>query len=280
MENLIQRITAWAPTMAEYHSGAEISSGFLGDVASEGLSAALFARMNGQSITTDRRMGRGTLLHKWFSSDAGAAIAVAPPDVRARRGKKWALAVAAAEAKGASAIVTAEDKNLCLLSWYSLLALPPFEDTPAKAQIRFMLKTWSPRFAEVSHRWEPLPGAACRLREDWIGRAPSGGWGTIQLKTTEASIATWWSYWRRYVRRASAFYRAGLRNLFGETPFAQHLVVARLAPPFPWAIFSLEDRADELSEIWHGEVLHMIEWISETLARGEMHGPEEKGLAL
>lgn len=280
------RLLSWRPTMAEYHSDSSISSGFLRDAAQEGLSVALTARGNGYELSTDRRMGRGTLLHKWFTSDESARILIAPADVRVRRGKRWDAAREEAAAASADAVVTVEDAEVCARSWLSLLAVPPYRDTPAKSQIRAVLRNWSPRFCEVSHRWEPeeVPGCVCRIRQDWVGRAPSGCWGDVQLKTTEKSLATWWRYWRRYVQRASAFYQRGMRDLVGA-PIRQFVVVARLPKdaqaegwPYPWAIFDLLPHADSLDALWNLEIVPGLRDIANALARGEAFGPEERGI--
>lgn len=328
MDPLVQRITAWAPSMRVYHDPIrepfEISSSFLSAVADEGLSVALERRQAGSEMTTDKRMGRGAWLHALFSGDLTATFHVAPAEVKIRRGAKWEAAVKYGHEIGAEAVLLVSDVLDCWEAWRSLWGPTPewqawsfalascaqhpympvtarealeawFDrcrgrklplDSEAKQTIRAILRRWSPRFAEVSHRWElaGVPGCWCRIREDLVPRAPSG-WTTVQFKTTEKPLP--W-FVRNPLLRSLAFYREGHRNLFEREPFRQYVVVTRFEPPYPWAIFDVSAWSEDLDTAWN-EVLYgyggkyglrvpgLIE-ITETLSRGERHGPEEKGI--
>lgn len=328
MRTIIDRLTAWTPTMQEYHDPTrepfEFSSSFLASVR-DGLSVALERRSSGSAMTTDKRMGRGGWLHALFSGDPTARFHVAPAEVRVRRGAKWAAAVEYGHEIGAEAVLLVSDVLDCWAAWRSLWGpteewkilsrlleacahsqyfpvtardalqawcdrnrgkrLPA--DSEAKRTIRAILRRWSPRFPEVSHRWElsGVPGCRCRIREDLIPQAPSGAWATLQFKTTEKPLTGFVS---RDLLRSLAFYREGHRDLFGRERFRQLLVVVRFEPPYPWAIFDVSSWAEDLDAAWnetlfgytmkYGLRVPGLAEITEILARGDRHGPEEKGL--
>lgn len=291
------RLTAWRPSMAEYHAGHEVSAGFLRDVDREGLSVAFWRRAGqqlkarahpgGRPLTTERALALGTLMHRNLFGDTSTVVEAAPPQVLARRGKLWEAAKAAAERRGADALLLAHEMAAAAESWASLWGetlplqqgTPIYPDTGAKQLIRGMLRTWEPAVPEVSHRWEILPGLWGRIREDWCARGPRL-WTFAQFKTTRKSIVPhrWWPYWRREYALGFALYRQGLRNLFGDEPFAQVLVVARLAPPWQWVLYDMASRADELDELWESKGLPYCVTIKEALDRGECWGPEERGI--
>jgi len=283
------RLVAWRPTMTEYHRHPSISSGFLSAAHSEygeGLSVALAERNDwlvrtaaGAEPTTKENLAAGITLHAWLEGDKETRIRVAHPRIKARRGEKWKAELSWARAVGAAALLLSEHHTKLCRAWDSLVGRDPSVDTGAKVAIRAMLRRWSPRHPEVSHAWEPFEGCVCRIRQDLIAKAPSGVWYAISIKTTETPLTPgrWWPFWTRHYRRSEAFYRAGLRDLFGSTPFRQLLVVARLVPPWPWAIFDLEERAEELDNSWEQDVLPQLKVITEGLAVG--HGPEERGFA-
>lgn len=294
-------LRAWNPSMAEYHLGPEVSSGFLAEADREGLSVALHRRAlahavaaaspRGRPLTTDPRMGRGILMHKNLSGDSETLIWTAQR-ARARRGAAWEHEVEQAEAAGADAVLLAHEVEAVAGSWASLWSEigqplaenggPPWRDTDAKRQIRAILKAWSPRVPEVSHRWEVLPGCWARIREDIVARAPSRMWAGFSIKTTTTPLVErhWWRFWRRWYARGDALYREGMRNLFGGEPVRRFLIVARLVPPYPWGLFDLSTRDAELDIIWEEGLLPQLREITEILACGESHGPEERGLDL
>ena len=150
-----------------------------------------------------------------------------------------------------------------------------------------MFNDWE-SWPEVSYRWvpkdrdgAPIEGAVCRIRQDLVARAPSGAWVSLQLKTTTATglpERSWWPFWRRWYKRKSAFYRAGMLDLFGDTAFKDIYVVARLVEPYPWSWYDLHDRADELDNLWYTELVPEIKSIAESLGLGEAYGPEERGI--
>lgn len=113
-----------------------------------------------------------------------------------------------------------------------------------------------------------------------MARAPSGMWGAFQIKTTSQPLTPgrWWPFWRRWYLRSSALYREGLRDLMAGEPFRQFLIVARLEAPYPWALFDLEERAEEIETAWRDDVTPELENITSALAAGRCYGPEEKGL--
>lgn len=276
------RVTAWRPSMADYHADMSISSGFLSRVVDEGLSSALAERAMPTFITTDARMAKGNLLHAWLEGGHDVdKIAVASAGVKVKRGNRWEEELAKALRSGASSILTTADRDAMIRSWSSLLD-PGLFDTPAKKQIRYILKSWTPKFYEVSHKWNPsgIESCWCRTREDIVARSPSGVWTAIQIKTTATPLARWWPYWRRYVRRSSAFYRASHRDLFREEPFNHLLIVGRTEPPYQWGLFKLVDYAEELDMLWQDDILPQLQDVTATLARGETYGPEERGLSL
>lgn len=293
---MIEKLTAWRPSMREYHTHPSISSGFLYQVTEEGLSAALGARDVAihAGPTTDPQLGKGTTLHAWIEGDEEAKIlstsgatgiwrkafprASDPGPVKVRRGKAWEAALVGATMAQADVLLKDEELAGLTLAWKSLLNA----GTPAKRQILHLLRTWSPRVPEVSHLWEvgEIPGCFCRIREDMITQAPSGAWCCVQIKTTAVPLGRWWNHWRRYVRRSTAFYRAGERDLFGDTPFRQLLIVARTEPPYEWALFDIEKESEDLDAISTDYILPALREITETLARGERFGPEERGLDL
>ena len=284
MSDVLSRLRAWHPSMTDYHRHASISSGFLAAAHAEygeGLSVALAERRAWLNeplrVTTTPRLAAGVALHAWLEDDPDTVIRIAPPAVKVRRGKKWTAALAAAEAAGASALLLAPHYLDLVRAWSSLIDPPEGADTGAKSSIRAMLRRWSPRVPEVSHRWSPFEGCTCRIRPDLVCQAPSSTWYGISIKTTEIPLTPgrWWPFWTRHYRRSEAMYRAGLRDLFGDVPFRQLLVVARLVEPYPWAIFDLEERAAELDEAWETDVLPQLRIITEGLAVG--HGPEERG---
>ena len=195
-----------------------------------------------------------------------------------RRGEAWEWAKAQAITQGAHALLLEHEHQDLLAAYESLMR----EDTPAKREILAIFRRWTPRFPEVSHVWEPFVVdelGQCRIREDAVVQAPGGAWCAVQIKSTAAPLATYMRrFWPRYVRRSSAFYRQGLLDLFGDTPFVQLLVVARLVPPYPWAIFSLAEHTETLDGIWTAELVPTLRDVTEALARGEQFGPEERGL--
>lgn len=301
------RLRAWSPSMAEYHANPAISSGLIAGHR-EGLSVALADRVRPRTVATAPPLVRGTILHAWISGDQTASVHVAPPTVTARRGAEWQRALERAQLGRADALALASDVAACCCAWASLwmpseghrrawldaapppmraavrrFCLAPWPDSGARSQLRAMLSRWRV-WPEVSHRWAPpeVPGAVCRIRQDVIAEAPSGAVVALSLKTTTKPLgaSSWWPFWSRAYRRPEAFYRVGLRDLFGARPFHQALAVVRLEPPYPWAIYSLEERAAELDETWSAEVVPAIREITEALGRGEMHGPEERGIEL
>lgn len=289
MSHVLERLTAWRPSMELYHRHPALNSGFLSRAHSEvgeGLSTALYERAATMAEpwgpTTQEELVNGIVLHAWVEDDP-IEIHHAPVNVRARRGDAWAAAVDAASAKGAHVVVLREQFRYLEAAWLSLVAPRPGMDTPAKAYIRAMMREWGPRVPEVSHVWTPFEGAAtCKIREDFCAYPPpprSGVWHACQIKTTREALTArrWWPLWRRHYRRASALYREGLRDLFQGEPFRQVLIVARLVPPYPWALFSLEERADEIEECWAQDVRPEIERVSAAIAAGRMYGPEECG---
>lgn len=274
--------TRWRPSMADYLADPAISSGFLGQVADEGLSSALYERAQPQTITTDPRMAKGNLLHAWLEDGHDLhQIAVASPDVKVRRGNNWLRELGKAIGRGASSILLTPERDGLVNAFSSLMDPAEGWDTRAKFEIRCILKKWGPTLAEVSHRWSPFEGCwPCRTREDIVTRSPGGVRTAIQIKTTETPLARWWPYWRRYVRRSSAFYRASHVDLFEGEPFKHLLIVGRTVAPFQWALFDLANYAEELDDLWAGDILPRLEDITETFARGETYGPEERGLQL
>lgn len=275
-------LARWRPSMAEYLADPSISSGFLGRVVDEGLSSALYERAQPRAITTEPRMAKGNLLHAWLEGDHDVEkIAVASRDVKVRRGKSWLRELGKAIGRGASSILLAPERDGLANAFSSLMDPSEGWDTQAKREIRYILKHWTPNVAEVSHRWSPFEGCwPCRTREDIVTRSPSGVRTAIQIKTTETPLARWWPYWRRYVRRSSAFYRASHKDLFEGDPFEHLLIVGRTVAPFQWGLFSLADYAEELDDLWAEDILPHLEDITETFARGETYGPEERGLLL
>jgi hypothetical protein len=69
-------------------------------------------------------------------------------------------------------------------------------------------------------------------------------------------------------------------DLFQGEPFEHLLIVGRTVAPFQWALFSLADYAEELDDLWTEDILPRLKDITETFARGETYGPEERGLQL
>lgn len=304
---MIDRLRAWNPSMAEYHEDLSISSGLIAGYR-DGLSVALADQLRPRQVATSPPLVRGTLLHAMLSGDQTASVHVAPPTVTARRGARWLEALERARLARADALALASDVAACCCAWASLwmpfegyrrawldsapppmraavrrFCMAPWPDSGARSQLRAMLSRWRV-WPEVSHRWEPdeVPGAVCRIRQDIVAKAPSGAVVALSFKTTTRPLGatSWWPFWSRTYRRSEAFYRAGLRDLLGEQAFHQVLAVVRLEAPFPWAIYSLEDRAAELDETWSAEVVPAIREITEALARGEMHGPEERGIEI
>lgn len=275
-------LTRWRPSMADYLDDPAISSGFLGKVVDDGLSSALWDRAQPQGITTDPRMAKGNLLHAWLEDGHDVhKIAVASPDVKVRRGNKWLRELRKAVARGAASIMLAPERDGLVNAFSSLMEPAEGWDTRAKFEIRRILQHWTPIVAEVSHRWVPFEGCwPCRTREDIVARSPSGVWTAIQIKTTETPLARWWPYSRRYLFRSFAFYRASHIDLFQGEPFEHLLIVGRTVAPFQWSLFSLADYAEELDDLWAGDILPRLEDITATFARGETYGPEERGLLL
>lgn len=292
MTDTLARLTAWRPSMTAYHEHQSISSGFLGKAHSrygEGLSAALHERQEWLAELAAARaagfqkipataplLAKGAALHAWIEDDKAAIIRRAPPEVKVRRGKRWEAALRSALEDGADALLLTSELEELFYAWSSLI----LADTEAKREILAILRRWSPRVPEVSHLWSPFEGCWCRIREDLMARAPSGMWGAFQIKTTSQPLTPgrWWPFWRRWYLRSSALYREGLRDLMAGEPFRQFLIVARLEAPYPWALFDLEDRAEEIETAWRDDVAPELENITSALAAGRCYGPEEKGL--
>lgn len=310
-EDIIARINGWTPSMTEYHLHDSISSGFLSRAHShwgEGLSTALAERWQWKEdlaaaqrfidreieadrvkpgtqarlLTTEPRLVTGTVLHAWIEGDATIKIRIAPPEVKVRRGKRWEAAKLGAIQSGAQVLTTQAHYAELMGIWASLWTSQgtPY-DTGAKRKIRAMLRRWEPRFPEVSHLWEPLSGCLCRIRQDLIAQAPKKkAWCAVSIKTTSKPLTPgrWWPFWRLNYSRSEAFYRAGLKGLFGDTPFAHILLVARTVPPHPWALFNLGEKAEELDAIWQKDCLPELQTITDCIESG--HGPEERGFEL
>lgn len=279
-------LRAWRPAMGLYHMDASISSGFLSAVIHDGLSTALHRRSRPfQELTEEPQLARGAALHAWLSKDSDTRVLRAPIGLKVRRGERWDAERLKAIREGASVLLKAEDYDTCMCAWYSLtapLTAWGIYDTSAKAEIRAIYKRWG-GVPEVSHRWQPpeVPGCWCRIRQDVVAQPPSAEWwGTFSIKTTSKALtdSSWWPFWRRYYMKAEAFYRAGLKNLFGETPFRQFLILARLEPPYPWRIIDLADMAEELDDLWYSKLVPQLAEVTQALARGDRHGPEERGL--
>lgn len=301
------RLAAWTPSMKEYHSGPEISSGFLSTCRRLGLSEAYHGRLQPwEAPTTDTALACGTTLHVWLQagrpvwapagewpngqsakwwtelSESRAPIRVAPPSVEARRGGPWEAAMAEARRGNADVLLLHKDFEKCKAALMSLLRY----DTPAKREICSIYRDWE-KWPEVSWRWEPkeTPGIQCRVRQDLVCRTPQGHWVCPGIKTTTKPVneIAWWRYWASRetgYREADALYRAGLRNLFGDTPFRQTLIVVRLKDSFKWCHFNLHEKAFELDGLWYNELVPRIQETSERMARGAWYGPEEEGFSL
>lgn len=277
------RLTQWRPAMQEYLADASISSGFLGTTLSEGLSAALYEHVQPRAgPTTAPALAKGAALHAWLTDDTTTVVRAAVGcDVR--MGARWTGWLEWARAAGVDVLLTQTGMLECIRAIGSLELL----DTGAKREIYAMFRRWR-SWPEVSHKWvpqdedgKPVERAVCRLRQDLVARRPTGGWVSVQVKTTKATglpEAAWWRFWRKAYRGSSAFYRAGMRNLFGDEPLKELFVVVRLEPPFPWAWYDLADRAEELDLLWYSEQIPEIRMISQQLGQGKRHGPEEEGV--
>lgn len=274
--------------MEAYQSGPELSNGFISEVIREGLGPAM-ANRKPYGLTTEPGRACGSLLHCWIQGETGDIVIARtmpskpgeePVDLKNRLGGDWKRAVLRATVEGRDGILLRSDHESVQSSWISLW----LKDTPAKATICKMLREWPLRFAEVSHRWTPDDDktlAVCRIRKDLVCQSSAGHWYGIGIKITKTPLAgPWWPFWRKYYRRAAGFYRRGLEDLFQDTPFGHLLIVARLVPPFPWALFDLRDpeRSDEIELAWENETLPVIKSISQSWSRRESFGDEERGL--
>lgn len=280
------RLTSWRPTMPEYLGDRSISSGYLGTSMWDGLSTAEWKRRQPlERPTTEPVLAKGAALHAWLTKDLTVAVEVAKR-CKTRSGKDWEKDLERCKATGVDVLLLPQHMLEIVKANKSLADL----DTPKKKEIHAMFHQWE-SCPEVSYRWvpkdrdgEPIEGAVCRLRQDLVAlspRLPRGLWVSLQLKTTAATglpERAWWPYWRRYYKRKAAFYRHGMLDLFGETPFRDIYVVARLKEPYPWSWYDLADRSDELDEIWYNELVPEIKVIATQLGRGEAYGPEERGI--
>lgn len=274
LDPMVARLQAWRPSMRQYQKHPAVSSGFANAVRHEGLSAAWHRRQQVRKPTP--AMARGSILHACLSGDRSVTVSAPASDAQ-RAAEAWGLL----KDIDTECNIVADDED-----WYaaggsfaSLLFGQP-EDTRAKEEIRRFM-SW-PGLAEVSHCWRPFPEEApklvCKIREDWIVQSDSGKWAALPIKTGARALRDRW-YWRQY-RFALAFYRAGLKDLFGELfgNLTHALVIGSLTAPYPWGLYDLAHRAEELDGLWYNEVTPVLFEIAEALEAGRCHGNEELGL--
>lgn len=282
------RLEQWHPAMREYLAYPALSSGFVARSLEEGLSAALEDRSRQDTgPTTAPRLARGAFLHAVLTGDETVVARVSPQHVKTRRGDDWTDALEEAAAANADLLLLDKDYDLISRAILSLFRA----DTPAKEEILGLMAGWSGATewevtSEVSWLWRPLracgetiDGAVCKLRQDAVAHR-GDHWVTAQVKTTELPIGGT-SFDRRFLHAfagGAAFYQAGQRELFGDQAFTQVYILAQLTAPYPWRIMRLDAWEDKLEEIWYNQFVPEIEAITESLARGERYGPEERGL--
>lgn len=283
----------WAPTMEDYHAAPGYSASFVSAVRREGYGCVALAR-NGSDgkLEENATLLCGELLHCQLQR-LTHRIHIAPPGVTSRRGKDWRHEKK--RGHGMRGVLLYTDLLRVNTSIMSLRGCPV---TPAKEQIRLIVGGERlERWPELSHRWEPIPDIACKVRPDFVLRWKDANGGRLDgrlaqapIKSTRASLVpqAWWPFWERWHLCSAAFHWAGMCDLFGqEVP--QLWIVAQLDGAFPWALHEISSGTDSgrgylrggrtaqeaIEREWERILLELVD-IKE--ARENGYGAEEKGI--